>query len=95
MILEGKTILITGGTGSMGKKLVRRLLSGEIGTPAKVIILSRDEAKQHVMRLAYMNRSATTDEVIYENFQRVISFRASETFATTPTFAAQCGKRMW
>jgi UDP-glucose 4-epimerase len=78
MNLEGKRILVTGGTGSMGKKLVRRLLSGEIGTPSKIIILSRDEAKQHVMRLAYMNRRTTTDEVIYENFARTISFRIGD-----------------
>jgi UDP-glucose 4-epimerase len=76
--LDGKRILITGGTGSMGRKLVRRLLSGEIGTPRQVIILSRDEAKQHVMRLAYMERRATTDEVIYSNFRQVVSFRIGD-----------------
>jgi UDP-glucose 4-epimerase len=78
MNLEGKRILITGGTGSMGKRLVRRLLTGEMGTPRKIIILSRDEAKQHVMRLAYMDRRATTDEVIYQNFARSISFRIGD-----------------
>ena len=41
MILKDKTILVTGGTGSMGKKLVHRLLTGELGTPKKVIVLSR------------------------------------------------------
>ena len=50
-LLTGKRILITGGTGSLGKVLVRRLLSGEMGNPAKVIVFSRDEAKQHFMRL--------------------------------------------
>lgn len=78
MTLHGKRVLVTGGTGSMGKKLVRRLLAGELGVPAKIIILSRDEAKQHVMRLAYMDRKATTDEVIYENFTRTISFRIGD-----------------
>ena len=51
MILEGKSILVTGGTGSMGKTFVRRVLSGELGTPRKVVVFSRDEAKQHNMRL--------------------------------------------
>ena len=51
MILEGKTILVTGGTGSMGKTFVRRVLAGTLGTPKKVIVLSRDEAKQHEMRV--------------------------------------------
>ncbi len=78
MILDGKRILVTGGTGSMGKTLVRRLLSGEIGTPKQVIILSRDEAKQHVMRLAYMERRVTTDEVIYSNFLQTVSFRIGD-----------------
>lgn len=56
MMLDGRTVLVTGGTGSMGKVLVRRLLSGELGTPKKVIIMSRDEAKQHDMRMAYMHK---------------------------------------
>ncbi len=62
----------------MGKRLVRRLLAGELGVPSKIVILSRDEAKQHVMRLAYMDRKTTTDEVIYENFGRAISFRIGD-----------------
>ncbi len=79
MNLEGKRVLITGGTGSMGKKLVRRLLGGEMGHPSKIIILSRDEAKQHVMRLSYLDRPTTaTDEVIYANFARAISFRIGD-----------------
>jgi len=75
MILQDKRVLVTGGTGSMGKVLVRRLLAGELGTPAKVIVLSRDEAKQHNMRMAYMHRTVTTDEVIFRNFQQVLEFR--------------------
>jgi FlaA1/EpsC-like NDP-sugar epimerase len=78
MILEGKRILVTGGTGSLGKVLVRRLLSGELGTPAKVIVLSRDEAKQHEMRIAYLNQTVTTDESIYANFQRALEFRIGD-----------------
>lgn len=78
MILNDKTILITGGTGSLGKVLVRRILSGEAGQPRRVIVLSRDEAKQHEMRLSYLHRRATTDEVIYENFQHVLEFRIGD-----------------
>lgn len=77
-MLEGKRILITGGTGSLGKVLVRRILSGEEGTPSKVIVLSRDEGKQHAMRVAYMHRTVTTDEVIYRNFQQVLEFRIGD-----------------
>jgi len=76
--LEGKRVLVTGGTGSMGKVLVRRLLSGELGAPAKVIVLSRDEAKHHDMRTAYLHRRVTTDEVIYRNFLRTLEFRLGD-----------------
>lgn len=44
---EGKRILITGGTGSFGNTVTRRLLERGI---AEVRILSRDEAKQDLMR---------------------------------------------
>lgn len=46
--LRGKTILITGGTGSFGRAFARRLLTEF--EPEKVIIFSRDEWKQWEMR---------------------------------------------
>ena len=55
--LDDKTILITGGTGSMGKIFVRRVLTGELGTPKKIIVFSRDEGKQHEMRISYLHKS--------------------------------------
>ena len=67
-MLTGKRVLVTGGTGSLGKVLVRRLLSGEIGLPHQITVFSRDEAKQHSMRLAFERLRAVTDEVIYHNF---------------------------
>jgi UDP-glucose 4-epimerase len=76
--LEGKRIVVTGGTGSLGQVLVRRLLEGEMGNPAKVIVFSRDEAKQHYMRLAFQQKQAATDEVIYNNFQRKLDFRIGD-----------------
>ncbi|MBN1370762.1 MAG: UDP-N-acetylglucosamine 4,6-dehydratase (inverting) [Anaerolineaceae bacterium] len=45
-----KVVLITGGTGSFGKKFIQLLL--EEHYPAKVIVYSRDELKQHEMRMA-------------------------------------------
>jgi len=69
MKLDGKRVLVTGGTGSLGRKLVERLLSGEVGMPKRVTVFSRDEAKQHEMRLDYMQRKAATDEVIYRASQ--------------------------
>jgi FlaA1/EpsC-like NDP-sugar epimerase len=76
--LDHKRVLVTGGTGSLGKVLIRRLLSGEMGLPEKVIVFSRDEAKQHFMRVEYQNRRAATDEIIYHNFQRRLEFRIGD-----------------
>lgn len=45
----GKVVLVTGGTGSFGSTMVRRLLASGVG---EVRILSRDELKQHEMRTA-------------------------------------------
>lgn len=47
-IFDNKSILITGGTGSFGKKFTETLL--ERFNPSRVIIYSRDEYKQDVMR---------------------------------------------
>jgi UDP-glucose 4-epimerase len=69
---------VTGGTGSLGQVLVRRLLRGDAGVPESVVVFSRDEAKQHQMRLSYQNLSASTDEVIYENFKRKLRFRIGD-----------------
>lgn len=78
MILHGKRVLITGGTGSLGKTLVRRILSGDAGVPERVTVLSRDEAKQNEMRQWYQHKRTSTDEVIYENFRRILQFRIGD-----------------
>ena len=46
-MFDGKTILITGGTGSFGRACARALLTRH--KPTKVIVLSRDELKQYEM----------------------------------------------
>lgn len=73
-LFEGKRVLITGGTGSLGKVLTRRILSGEHGTPERVVIFSRDEAKQHEIRMAYLQSRVATDEIIFHNFERSLEF---------------------
>ncbi|MCG8387682.1 MAG: UDP-N-acetylglucosamine 4,6-dehydratase (inverting) [Cytophagales bacterium] len=50
--LENKTVLITGGTGSFGRKFVREVLHRH-PTIKKLIIFSRDELKQYEMSLDY------------------------------------------
>lgn len=51
MMFNGKTILITGGTGSFGKKMVETVLKDY--KPKKLIIFSRDELKQFEMQQKY------------------------------------------
>jgi FlaA1/EpsC-like NDP-sugar epimerase len=78
MSLKGKSVLVTGGTGSMGKTMVKRLLSAGADMPSKIIVLSRDEAKQHDMRVDYLHRGAATDAAMYDNFQRALEFRIGD-----------------
>lgn len=77
-ILEGKRILVTGGTGSLGQTIVNRLLKGEMGMPSRITVFSRDEAKQHYMRLDHLNRAAATDDVIYHNAKDILTFRIGD-----------------
>jgi UDP-glucose 4-epimerase len=52
-MLEGSTILVTGGTGSFGNAFVENAPSFE---PKEVIIFSRDEKKQYDMRTKFHDR---------------------------------------
>ncbi len=51
-MIKGSTLLITGGTGTFGNAVLRRFLDTEI---AEIRIFSRDEEKQHEMRMEYGN----------------------------------------
>src|SRR4030095_1829900 len=53
---KDKVVLVTGGTGSFGKKFTKILL--EEHQPKKVIIFSRDELKQHEMQVGGYNQPA-------------------------------------
>ena len=70
--------MVTGGTGSLGQTLVRRLLTGELGKPARITVFSRDEAKQHYMRLEYLHQQTATDDVIYQNSMDLLNFRIGD-----------------
>lgn len=52
-MLKDSTILITGGTGSLGKALVSHLMKNHRNEVKKIIIFSRDEQKQFQMALDY------------------------------------------
>jgi FlaA1/EpsC-like NDP-sugar epimerase len=77
-VLDGKRVLVTGGTGSLGGALVRRLLTGEMGAPAKVTIFSRDEAKQHDMRIMWSHSEYATDDVAYRDYARTLEFKIGD-----------------
>jgi len=78
VVLEGKRVLVTGGTGSLGRAVIRRLLTGQMGRPKSIVVFSRDEAKQHDMRLEYLRRLAATDEIIYRNSKELLTFRIGD-----------------
>lgn len=78
MNLDGKRILVTGGTGSLGATVVRHLLRGGLSRPARITVFSRDEAKQNDMRLSFLDRHADTDEVIYEHTRQTLTFRIGD-----------------
>jgi UDP-N-acetylglucosamine 4,6-dehydratase/5-epimerase len=48
--LRNQTVLVTGGTGSFGKKFVKKILEYDV---KKVIVFSRDELKQYEMAQEY------------------------------------------
>ena len=56
-VFSGKTLLITGGTGSFGSAVLRRFLDTDI---KEIRIFSRDEKKQDDMRHRYQ-----TDKIKY------------------------------
>ena len=47
-MMKNKTVLVTGGTGSFGKKFIKTIL--EQYNPKRVIVYSRDELKQFEMQ---------------------------------------------
>jgi UDP-glucose 4-epimerase len=53
-MFKNKSLLITGGTGSFGNQLLKKIIKDKL--PFKeIVILSRDEKKQHDMRKLYNN----------------------------------------
>lgn len=74
-MLTNKTILVTGGTGSFGRKFIQRILQEKI---KKVIVFSRDELKQYEMaqelkdkRLRFFIGDVRDKERLYRAFDGV------------------------
>ena len=49
-MFTGRSLLITGGTGTFGNAVLQRFLATGIG---EIRVFSRDEKEQHDMRMAY------------------------------------------
>jgi len=84
-LLAGRHVLVTGGTGSLGAAVVERMLSGRHGQPERIVVFSRDEAKQHELRQRWrrMPRSGANPRPGASSF-------ASATFAI-----AMHWRRLW
>ena len=69
--LKGKTVLVTGGTGSIGSEIVKQILGYEVD---KVIIFSRDEIKHFLVKKNILDNRLETvvgDVRDYRSIQRV------------------------
>lgn len=73
-----RKIVIFGGTGSLGKHLIKRILTGECGEPKLITVASRDEAKQYEMRLQFEQLNEATEELIYKDWKRVLQFQIAD-----------------
>ena len=59
-MFKDKSILITGGTGSFGSRLLEYLLKLKTNRPKKVIVFSRDELKQFELSSIYPEKDYPT-----------------------------------
>src|SRR5437879_13857832 len=49
-----------------------------MGQPKQVLVFSRDETKQHYMRLQYAHRPVATEEIIYKGAQGRLAFHVGD-----------------
>lgn len=77
-VVRDHSVLVIGGTGSLGTALVEQLLSGRFGMPGRIVVFSRDEAKQHALRLRWGHLGAATDDAIWRDSARIVQFRVGD-----------------
>ena len=77
-MFRGKTLLITGGTGSFGNAVLDRFLNSDFD---EIRIFSRDELKQDLMRKKYNNRKLNRklDKLIHYLLSVIVYFDESQT----------------
>ena len=64
--LNNKSILVTGGTGSFGKKFVEKIVKNY--KPKRLVIFSRDELKQYVMSQKFSEKNINLLDILLEIF---------------------------
>ena len=93
--LKDKRILITGGTGSLGQVLVRRLLTGEMGRPSEDhrVLARRGETARHAGRVPAQARRHRRGHL--PQLRGDCSSSASATCATSTTSPRRCATPTW
>jgi UDP-glucose 4-epimerase len=77
-LFAGKRVLVTGGTGSLGRALTRRLLRGDQGRPSRIVVFSRDERKQQEMRLDLPRPRVAGEDLAYRDHLATVSYRLGD-----------------
>jgi UDP-glucose 4-epimerase len=73
-MIHNKRVLVTGGTGSLGKVLTRNLISGKFGSPRRVAVFSRDESKHYFMKQEFSRNTTVSDALLYANKTADVEF---------------------
>jgi len=73
-ILAGKKIFLTGGTGSLGRAFLYKVLSGEYGIPEHITVYSRDEAKQFYLLSDLENDKNLMENTLYSQGRKIVRF---------------------
>ncbi len=76
-IFAGKTLMITGGTGSFGNAVLNRFLRTDIG---EIRIFSRDEKKQDDMRHEYQMKYPDVAQTVVDGFTPPLDTQPIEMF---------------
>jgi len=87
-LLQGKKILILGGTGSLGSALLNRIVAGDQGFPSRIVIFSRDEGKQHDLRTVYATARRRPDNLGAQVAARSLEFRIGDIRDSSSVLAA-------
>ena len=87
---SGKTLMITGGTGSFGEAVLKRFLDTDI---AEIRIFSRDEKKQDDMRHHYQNDKADGHPVHLPFFHAALLSPPETPQGQVPNSAGRSGRR--